>query len=281
MLAHASVLPTIVELAASKRHNEAMPLLEDYSHQAEIYDSTRGVSKSVLPKLLETLAGAPGARLADIGGGTGNYSLALREHGFEPLVIDRSPEMLARAADKGLATLVGDAEELSLPNASFDAAIMISMLHHVAHPAAAIAEAQRILRPGGRFAALVSAREDLDGLWLLRLFPSSRDWMIASHPPLDELEAELPGVERIEIRIEDLQDASVTALAAHPELVLERHWRRATSYFDRLEREHPDELDVGLARLREMLAENHLPYWSGRCSLLAWRQPLPQGRTDV
>jgi ubiquinone/menaquinone biosynthesis C-methylase UbiE len=250
-----------------------MAVLENYSHQAGVYDSTRGVSGSVLPKLLEVLAGAPGARLADIGGGTGNYALALREHGFEPLVIDRSPEMLARAADKGLATLVGDAEQLPVSDASFDAVIMISMLHNVARPAAAIAEARRILRPGGEFVALLSVREDLDGLWLLRLFPSSHEWMLASHPSLNELEALMPGVERIEVRIEDLNDASMTALAAHPELVLQKRWRSATSYFDRMEREHPDEFETGLAHLREMLAENRPPHWPGSCSLLRWHLP--------
>lgn len=83
----------------------------------------------------------------------------------------------------------------------------------------------------------------------------------------------MPGVERIDVRIEDLNDASVTALAGHPELVLQRRWRSATSYFDRMEREHPDELENGLAHLREMLAENRPPRWPGSCSLLSWRLP--------
>jgi ubiquinone/menaquinone biosynthesis C-methylase UbiE len=51
------------------------------------------------------LAGAPGTLLADIGGGTGNYALALERDGWEPVVIDRSPEMLAFAARKGLRTI--------------------------------------------------------------------------------------------------------------------------------------------------------------------------------
>ena len=84
-----------------------MSLLRDYSNQARTYDETRAASPSVLGPLREALDGAPGRRLVDIGGGTGNYSLALREEGWEPLVVDREPAMLARAAAKGLETLAG------------------------------------------------------------------------------------------------------------------------------------------------------------------------------
>jgi len=76
-------------------------LLSDYSRQAESYDLTRSASPAVAKALRAAIADAPGRRLADIGGGTGNYALSLAEHGWEPLVIDRSPQMLQRAADKG------------------------------------------------------------------------------------------------------------------------------------------------------------------------------------
>ena len=78
-----------------------MSLLPDYSRQARTYDLTRAASPSVLAALRSALAGAPGPRLADIGGGTGNYAVALREVGWDPVVIDRSPEMLAHATRKG------------------------------------------------------------------------------------------------------------------------------------------------------------------------------------
>ena len=88
----------------------------------------------MLGPLRRALAGAPGRRLADIGGGTGNYSRALRDEGWDPLVIDREPAMLARAAAKGLETLEADAQRLPLPDASVDAAMLVSMLHHVEDP---------------------------------------------------------------------------------------------------------------------------------------------------
>jgi demethylmenaquinone methyltransferase/2-methoxy-6-polyprenyl-1,4-benzoquinol methylase len=75
----------------------------------------------VLGPLREALGGAPGRRLVDVGGGTGNYSFALREEGWRPLVVDRQPQMLARAAAKGLETLQGDAQKLPLADESADA----------------------------------------------------------------------------------------------------------------------------------------------------------------
>jgi ubiquinone/menaquinone biosynthesis C-methylase UbiE len=84
-------------------------LLRDYSNQARTYDDTRGASPSVLGPLREALQGAPGRRLVDLGGGTGNYALALQREGWDVLVVDREPAMLARAKAKGLETLEGQA----------------------------------------------------------------------------------------------------------------------------------------------------------------------------
>ena len=135
-----------------------MSLLPDYSSQARTYDRTRAASRPVLAALRTALAGSPGPCLADIGGGTGNYALALAHDGWEPVVIDRSPEMLAFAARKGLATTTAAAECLPLEDESFDAAMLVSMLHHVADPGAALSEARRVLRDGGRMAVMRAAR---------------------------------------------------------------------------------------------------------------------------
>src|SRR5919109_1006380 len=176
-----------------------MSLLRDYSRQARTYDETRSASPSVLGPLREALAGAPGRRLADIGGGTGNYARALRDEGWDPVVIDREPAMLAHAAAKGLETIEGDAQRLPLPDASVDAAMLVSMLHHVEDQNGALRDARRILRPGGRLVLMVFTREDVADLWLSDYFPSTRAWMDESHPTLAELLAMLPGARRIEI----------------------------------------------------------------------------------
>lgn len=247
-------------------------LLDDYSQQAATYDQTRAMSRPVLAALKAALAGAPGGRLADIGGGTGNYALALEDEGWKPVVIDRSPEMLALAAQKGLATIAAPAEELPVADESFDAAMLVSMLHHVADPSAALSEVRRILRPEGRLAVMVFTREDIHDLWFLDYFPSTRAWMQASHLPVADLLAMLPGAQRREIVLDDLSDASLAALAAHPERVLEQRWRTQTSYFERVQRDHPAELDAGLRQLASNVAAGRAIRRAGRASILAWNK---------
>jgi SAM-dependent methyltransferase len=245
-------------------------LLPDYSRQAERYDETRSASPSVLRPLREALEGAPGRRLADIGGGTGNYALALKREGWEPVVVDRSAEMLARAAAKGLEVVEADAQDLPFEDEGFHAATMISMLHHVEDRGAALAEARRILRTGGRLVLKGYTGEAAASLWILDYFPSSRHWMAATHPPRAALLEELPGARLLEFEFEDMQDASLAALSADPERVLDAAESGATSYFERMHRDHPDELRTGVARLRASIAAGRAPRRAGTATVLSW-----------
>lgn len=250
-----------------------MGLLPDYSNQARAYDATRAASPSVLAPLREALAGAPGPSLLDVGGGTGNYAAAFAIDGRRPLVLDRSPQMLARAEAKGLATVCADATALPFAENSFDAVMLVSMIHHVDEPERALAEARRVLRPSGRLALMLFTREDIDDSWCLDYFPASRPWMYATHPRLRELLAELPGAQRIPIVYEDLQDGSMAALLGHPQLLLDPERRSQTSFFERMERDHPDDLRAGLERLERELSEGRAPHQSGGASMLAWAKP--------
>lgn len=227
---------------------------------AASYDESRAASPSVLGVLRDCLAGAPGRALADLGGGTGNYAAALRDaDGFDPLVVDVSREMLARAAGKGLRTLVADAQSLPLADASFDAVTMISMLHHVPDWQAALGEARRILRPGGRLAHKGFVREHASVFWPLDYFASSREWFDRNHPALDEVRDALPGARAAPIKFDDLDDASLAALARWPERVLDAGRAGETSVFGRLRLDAPDELDRGLDALERDLAAGRRP----------------------
>jgi SAM-dependent methyltransferase len=248
-------------------------LLPDYSRQAERYDQTRSASPSVLRELRKALNGVPGRRLADVGGGTGNYAIALQGEGWRPVVIDRSPAMLARASAKGLRILEADAQRLPLGDGTFDAAMMISMLHHVEDRGAALAEARRILRPSGRLVLMGFTGEDAATLWILDYFPISRPWMEATHPPRSAFLGELPGSEVVAFQFEDMEDASLAALSADPAQVLAAARRGQTSFFERMQRDHPAELEAGLARLREDIAAGRAPRRAGTASVLSWTKP--------
>lgn len=93
--------------------------------------------------------------VGDLGCGTGIVSSALAPFVSSVIAIDASDEMLAaaraRLGDAGNVELrSGVLEALPIDAASLDAATMMLVLHHVADPAAALAEARRALKPGGR-----------------------------------------------------------------------------------------------------------------------------------
>ena len=92
--------------------------------------------------------------------------------------------------------------------------------------------------------------------------------MAESHPKLEELLQLMPGARRIEIVYRDLEDGSLAALSAHPEKMADPRWHRQTSYFERLEREHPQELRAGLERLERELAAGTAPRTPGRAPVL-------------
>lgn len=64
--------------------------------------------------------------------------------------VDPAPAMLARAAERGIEPVEGIAEDLPFPAAAFDHALVVTTLCFVDSPARMVAEAHRVLHPGGR-----------------------------------------------------------------------------------------------------------------------------------
>jgi hypothetical protein len=62
----------------------------------------------------------------------------------------------------------------------------------------------------------------------------------------------------------------MAAMLGQPELLLDRKRRAQTSYFERMQRDHPQELREGLARLEGDLRSGTAPRRSGRASVVAW-----------
>jgi ArsR family transcriptional regulator len=104
---------------------------------------------------------APRGRYADLGVGDGLLTLMLSEVASQVTAVDLSRSMLdallARARRRkvyNIETVEGDIEALPLPDASHDVAVLSQALHHARDPRTALAEARRILVPGGRLLVL-------------------------------------------------------------------------------------------------------------------------------
>jgi ubiquinone/menaquinone biosynthesis C-methylase UbiE len=188
--------PTRDFLPAMGRH-WLLPLYDPFTRLA-------GVAR-IHAQLLDRAHIEPGQQVLEIGTGTGNLLTALGRRRPEPgaLGIDPDPAALRRARRKAAGRKLpiryeqAFADELPVPDASFDRVLSSFMLHHLAEDdrLRTLREVRRVLRPGGELHVV-----DIDGT------PSGHnrrrhDPRVArSHP---------------ELVLADLREAGLTGVAAH------------------------------------------------------------------
>ena len=109
-----------------------------------------GSALHALPALLD-----PQWTVGDLGCGTGETSAALAPFVARAIAVDRSGEMLQAARRRlrdfpGADVRRGELEALPIADGELDAAVMLLVLHHAPDPGAALREAARVIKPGGR-----------------------------------------------------------------------------------------------------------------------------------
>ena len=117
--------------------------------------------------LLDAAEAGPGCRLLDVACGSGVVATAALARGADAAGVDFSPAMLAEARRRlpGVEFHEADAEALPMASDSVDAVVSNFGLHHFPFPSRALAEARRVLRPGGRLAATVWAPAETNPAW--------------------------------------------------------------------------------------------------------------------
>lgn len=135
--------------------------------------SWKGIAEALL-KLLPPMV------IADLGAGEGTISQLMAQRAKKVIAIDNSEKMVEFGSElarkhgiENLEYRLGDLEEVPIKSGTVDLAFLSQALHHARHPERAIAEAWRILKPGGRIAILdlnrhhfEEAREMYADLWL-------------------------------------------------------------------------------------------------------------------
>jgi demethylmenaquinone methyltransferase/2-methoxy-6-polyprenyl-1,4-benzoquinol methylase len=155
-----------------------------------------GIHRLWKDALVEWLNPQPGTKLLDVAGGSGDIAFrvaaVIRAKDGVPdiTVCDINDRMLAegrrRAQEKdeqSITWVCGDAEKLPLADASFDAYTIAFGIRNVTHIDAALREARRVLKPGGRFLCLEFSRVEMPGLdalydaYSFKLLPKMGGWV--------------------------------------------------------------------------------------------------------
>jgi len=134
-----------------------------------------GVHRLWKNAMIDWLAPRPGMHLLDVAGGTGDIARRFldRVHGDGRVTVcDINAEMMTvgrdRTIDAGMVHdiewVCGDAEQLPLPDRSVDAYTIAFGIRNVTHVDAALREAHRVLKTGGRFLCLEFSHVALPGL---------------------------------------------------------------------------------------------------------------------
>jgi demethylmenaquinone methyltransferase/2-methoxy-6-polyprenyl-1,4-benzoquinol methylase len=145
-----------------------------FDHVARRYDlmndlMSGGVHRLWKAQLIAQLRPRPGETLLDLAGGTGDVArrfLGRTGRSGRAIICDINAAMVEQGRDRalddgivaGLSWIVGDAERLPVVDASVDACTISFGLRNVTRKPAALAEAYRVLKPGGRFLCLEFSR---------------------------------------------------------------------------------------------------------------------------
>ena len=135
--------------------------------------SWKGIAEALL-KLMPPLI------IADLGAGEGTISQLMAQRAKKVIAIDNSEKMVEFGSElakkhgiRNLEYRLGELEDVPIRSATVDVAFLSQALHHARHPERALAEAWRILKPGGQIAILdlnrhhfEEAREIYADLWL-------------------------------------------------------------------------------------------------------------------
>src|SRR6202050_5193926 len=143
-----------LELVLRKRQDKTRAFFDDMAGRLGREYVPGRSWKSIAEALLLLL---PPMVIADLGAGEGAFSLLLAQRAQQVIAVDNSDKMVELGSDlarkQGVTALEyrkGDLEAVPIAAGTVDLALFSQSLHHAIHPERAVAEAWRILKPGGR-----------------------------------------------------------------------------------------------------------------------------------
>jgi ubiquinone/menaquinone biosynthesis C-methylase UbiE len=189
----------------------------------------------------------------DVGSGTGRFTPALAQAfgpvtGVEPSVRMREIAQ-AQSRHPGVRYLAGSAEDLPVPPASADYALMFLSWHHVRDKPRAARELARVIKPAGRLLLRSNFSDHHPGPWWLEHFPRGYEADAALFQPLHEVIATFTSAGW---RVASFGLVTEPSYGTRADM-LERLRLRTLSFFAQLS---PGEQEAGFRRLEQAVADD-------------------------
>ena len=166
-------------------------MIMDYDTLVREYARHRQIHPGVLAGLLKKRPLNAAASVLEVGCGTGNYIIAIKEAtGSNCWGIDPSEAMLAVACGRSRKVQfdLGQAERLAFPDAAFDLVFCVDVIHHVGDRAAYYREAWRVLKPGGCVCTITDSEDIIRRRQpLSNYFPQTVEKELERYPRIADL----------------------------------------------------------------------------------------------
>lgn len=215
------------------------------------YNQTRQPDGRIVDELIGLLSLSKGSTIADVGAGTGNYSLAIAQKGYRVIAIEPSTVMQSQAQDHpNLSWIKAEAENIPLSDSTVDGVVVMLALHHFSNLEQGIREINRIC--SGNMVIFAFEQDKIPDFWLANYFPYFIRDTKATFPSTQNIVRLIERVTNKQTQTipfllpADLRDLFAASGWCRPEIYLDDRVRHGISSFAKMPER---ELEEGLRKL--------------------------------
>jgi ubiquinone/menaquinone biosynthesis C-methylase UbiE len=224
-----------------------------YNSIGEDYNATRQADERSVAKLISLLDLPPGSTIADLGAGTGNYSNAIAQQGYQVIAIEPSEVMQSQQqSHPDVSWITASAEQIPLADNAVDGAVVMLALHHFNNLNVGLREISRITK-SGKIVIFAFEQAKIADFWLTDYFPYFIQDTLATFPSIQKIAYLIYQITHRETAIvpfllpSNLSDLFAASGWCKPEIYLDAQVRRGISSFAKMP---SNELEMGLKRLK-------------------------------
>ena len=214
-----------------------------YNSIGQGYNGTRQPDSRIVSTLVELIDLPLGKKIADVGAGTGNYSNAIADLGYQVVAIEPSQVMQSQAdARSNVLWIIAPAEQIPLPDNSVDGAIVMLALHHFRDINLGIREINRIVG-NGKIVIFAFEQSKIPNFWLSDYFPYFIQDTKATFPSTQVIASNIRQITKKKAEVitfplpKDLTDLFAASGWCRPELYLDIKVHNGISSFAKMSTE--------------------------------------------